>query len=226
MKRHPIVLAALMLLAVVFPAQAAPSNPADQAKDLLARSAATFNSFMDDKNFTWFHENLKDAKGLLIFPKVIKAGFFWGGSGGNGVLVARDERTGGWSQPVFYSIGSVSYGLQVGGEEAEVVMLAMSRKAIDSLYASSFKFGGDIAVAGGPHGVGAKKVLTADFISFAKTKGLYAGLDLEGSGIKVRDDLNKAYYGREVRPIQIIVEHAVSNPDSERLLEALRKAGK
>ncbi|HWR72538.1 MAG TPA: lipid-binding SYLF domain-containing protein, partial [Nitrospirota bacterium] len=164
--------------------------------------------------------------GVVIFPRVIKAGFIWGGSGGHGVLVARDEKGSGWSQPVFYSVGSVSYGLQIGGEEAEVIMLAMNKKAIDSLLASSFKFGGDVAVAAGPHGAGAKRILNADFISFARTRGLYAGLNFEGSAVKVRDDLNKTYYGREVRPVQVIVERSVSNPASERLLAAVRKAAR
>jgi lipid-binding SYLF domain-containing protein len=162
----------------------------------------------------------------MIFPRVIKAGFIWGGSGGHGVLVARDEKGSGWSQPVFYSVGSVSYGLQIGGEEAEVIMLAMNKKAIDSLLASSFKFGGDVAVAAGPHGAGAKRILNADFVSFARTRGFYAGLNFEGSAVKVREDLNKAYYGKEVRPVQIIVERLASNPASERLLAEVRKAAR
>jgi lipid-binding SYLF domain-containing protein len=90
----------------------------------------------------------------------------------------------------------VSFGLQVGAQEAEVIMLAMSQKAIDTLFASSFKFGGDLSVAAGPEGVGAKRIVTADFVSFSKAKGLYAGIDFEGSGVQVRDDLNKAYYGK------------------------------
>jgi len=77
----------------------------------------------------------------------------------------------------------------------------MSRKGIDSLMTSSFKLGrGDMSVAAGPTGKGSKKIVTADFISLAKTEGLYAGMNFEGSVLKVGDDLNKAYYGREVRP--------------------------
>jgi len=187
------------------------------------QAGITFNTFVADKELTIFREHLKKAKALLILPRVLKAGFVWGGSGGDGVLVVKDEKTGEWSQPVFYTVGSVSFGLQIGAQDAEVIMLAMSRKAIDSLLASSFKFGGDISVAIGPHGVGVKKILTADFVSFAKTKGLYAGLNFEGSGVKVRDDLNKAYYNREVRPIEIIVHKSVANPRSAELLAALRK---
>jgi len=152
-----------------------------------------------------------------------------GGSGGTGVLLVRDQRTGNWSEPAFYTIGSVTFGLQIGGEAAEVVMLAMSQKAIDSVLSSSVKLGGDVSIALGPVGGGAKANagvpnVTADFVSFAKAKGLYAGLNLEGSIVGVRDSLNKAYYGRNVRPADIIVRHAVSNRGSDELRAALRRA--
>jgi lipid-binding SYLF domain-containing protein len=177
----------------------------------------------------WLHENIDHAKGILIFPQVIKGGFIWGGSGGTGVLMVRDERTGNWSEPAFYTIGSVTFGLQIGGEAAEVVMLAMSQKAVDSLLASSVKLGGDASVALGPVGTGAKANadipnVTADFVSFAKTKGLYAGLNLEGSVVAVRDSLNKAYYGRDVRPADIIVKHTVSNRGADELRATLKRA--
>ncbi len=225
-KRMSALIAAALLVIAGAAAAARAGEPAAEAKDLVQRSAAVLGDFLKDKNFEWMQQHLKDAKAVVIFPRVIKAGFFWGGSGGNGVLSVRDEKTGAWSQPAFYSIGSLSWGLQAGGEDAEVIMLAMNRRAVDSLYASSFKFGGDIAVAAGPHGVGAKRVLTADFLSFTRAKGLYAGIDLEGSGVQVRDDLNNAYYGKEVRPVQIVTEHAVTNAASEKLLEALAKAAR
>ena len=222
MKRIAIIIAAVAVLAqLVAPGTQARASDATEDRQLVEKARITFDGFMTDKNLTWFRENLKTAKGILIFPQVLKAGFIWGGSGGTGVLVVRDEKSGAWSQPAFYTIGSVSFGLQIGAQSAEVIMLAMSQKAIDSLFTSSFKLGGSIAVAAGPYGTGIKKIVTADFISFARAKGLYAGLDFEGSGIAVRDSLNKAYYGREVSPLDIIVKKAVSNPHSARLLEAL-----
>ena len=133
------------------------------------------------------HEHLQKAKGVLIYPQVLKAGFVLGGSGGTGVLLRRDERTGNWSNPGFYTMGAVSFGLQIGGESAEVILLVMSQKGMDSLLTSKFKLGGDVSIAAGPVGGGAKSDITADFISFAKSKGLYAGLNLEGSYIDVRD---------------------------------------
>lgn len=212
------------MLTVLLPhAFAADEN---EAQGLVDRARVTFNDFMRDDNYSWFREHLRSAEGLLIFPQVIKGGFFIGGSGGTGVLVVRDNKTGDWGQPAFYTIGAVSFGLQIGGEVAEVIMMVMSKKAEDSLLSSSFKLGGDTSIALGPVGVGAKGNITADFISFAKSKGLYAGLNLEGSVVDVRDSLNRAYYGKDVRPVDIIVTKDVAKKGSEELRATLKKAVK
>ncbi len=202
------------------------ASDAVEAQGIVDKSRVTFTEFMADKNYTWLHQHLKNAKGILIYPQVLKAGFILGGSGGTGVLLVKDKKSGSWSQPAFYTIGSVSFGLQIGGEAAEVVVLVMSDKAVDSLFASSVKLGGDTSIALGPVGAGAKGNVTADFISFAKTKGIYAGLNLEGSVVAVRDKLNQSYYGKAVRPVEIIVEKKVSKKGSAQLRETLRKAAK
>ncbi len=197
-----------------------------EAQGIVDKAKATFNDFVIDKNYSWLQENLKKAKGVLIYPQILKAGFFLGGSGGTGVLLVRDEKTGDWSQPAFYTLGSVTFGLQIGGEAAEVVMMVMSQKAIDSLFTTSVKLGGDTSAAAGPYGIGAKGDITADIISFAKSKGVYAGLNVEGSMLNVRDSLNKAYYGQAVSPVDIIVKKLVSQKGSEELRAVLKKAAK
>jgi lipid-binding SYLF domain-containing protein len=197
-----------------------------EAQGIVDKSRITFSGFMRDKNYTWLHQNLKHARGVLIYPQILKAGFFLGGSGGTGVLLVKDKATGTWSQPAFYTMGSVTFGFQAGGEAAEVVMLVMSQKAIDSLYASSVKLGGDTSIALGPVGAGATGNVTADFISFAKSKGLYAGLNLQGSALAVRDKLNQAYYHKAVSPIGIIVEKKASNKGASGLRSAVAKAAK
>jgi len=207
------------------PAAAVADDKTD-AQGIVDKAKATFNGFMADKNYEWLQQNLKNAKGLIIYPQVLKAGFFFGGSGGTGILVVRDEKTGNWSQPAFYTIGSASFGLQIGGEAAEVIMMVMTQKAVDSLYTNSFKMGADTSVAMGPVGIGAKSNVVVDFISFAKSKGLYAGLNLEGSAVTVRASLNKGYYGKEVSPLDIIVKKAVSNEGSAPLLADLKKSVK
>jgi len=215
-----LVAAGMLLMPASSMAAAADSKDAQAIVD---KARVTFNDFMSDQHYTWFHENLSKARGLLIFPQVLKAGFFIGGSGGTGVLVLRDEKTCDWSQPAFYTIGSATFGLQIGAESAEVIMMVMSQKAVDSLLASSFKLGGDASVALGPIGEGAKSNITSDFISFAKAKGLYVGLNLEGSVVDVRDSLNGAYYKRDVGPSDIIVKNDVRNAGSQDLLTTLRK---
>ena len=138
--------------------RAAPATADEAVKQqgLVDKSRVTFQSFMLDENLSWLHENLHRAKGLIIIPRLLKAGFILGGSGGTGILVLRDGKTGQWSQPAFYNIGSVTFGLQIGGEAAEAIMFVRTQKAVEKLYASSFKLGGDVSAALGPVGSGVK----------------------------------------------------------------------
>jgi lipid-binding SYLF domain-containing protein len=202
------------------------TGPPVEEQGTVDKSLVTFRNFMADKEMEWFQKNLKDAKALLIVPNLLKAGFILGGSGGSGVLVARDAKTGNWSQPTFYTLGSVTFGLQIGGESAEVIMMIRTQKALDAFYTTESKLGMDASVAAGPVGVGAKSNVTSDVVSFAKSKGLFAGLNLEGSVVKVNDDSNKVYYGKAASPVDIIVKNAVSNPGSAKLREELKKAAK
>jgi len=215
------ILAAMLLVAAAPGAMAADE---EDAQGIVDKARVAFGGFMRDDNYSWMRDHLKDAKGVLIYPQVLKAGFILGGSGGTGVLLSRDGKTGEWGNPAFYTMGSVSFGLQIGGESAEVVLLVMSQKGMDSLLTSKFKLGGDASVALGPVGGGAKSDVTADFLSFAKSQGLYAGINLDGSYISVRDSLNKAYYGRDVSPVEITVKQSVSNKGAVPLREELKKA--
>ncbi|HTZ17218.1 MAG TPA: lipid-binding SYLF domain-containing protein [Dissulfurispiraceae bacterium] len=222
----PLIVIQTVLLIVLVAATGAPAGASDatDAQGLVDKARVTFNEMVNDNLYSWLRYHLKDAKGLLIYPQIIKGGFIVGGSGGTGVLVVRDEKSGSWSQPAFYTIGSVTLGLQIGGEASQVIVMAMSQKAIDSLLASSVKLGADASVAIGPLGGGAKENITADFISFAKSKGLYAGINLEGSVVAVREGLNTAYYGRIVSPLDIVIKKDVGNEGSKELRESLKKA--
>ena len=221
-------LMALMLAMVLLITGTASVGATDKAKaqGIVDNAKVTFNAFANDKDYQWLKENFKNAKGVLIYPQVLKAGFILGGSGGTGVFLVKDPKTGDWSQPAFYTLGSVSFGLQIGGEAAQTLIVAMTQKAVDSLYTTSVKLGGDTSVAVGPVGTGIKSNVKADFFSFSMSKGAYAGLNLEGSVVKVRDRLNKAYYGKEVTPVNIIVEKKVSADGSAQLRADLKKAAK
>jgi lipid-binding SYLF domain-containing protein len=210
-----------MILGFAIPATAV--EPIEQ-QGLVDKARVTFESFMADNNQSWLKENLNQAHGLIIVPSLLKAGFIVGGSGGSGVLIVKDHKTGQWSEPAFYTLGSGTFGLQIGAESAEVIMMVRTQKAVDALFTSSFKLGGDTSIAVGPVGEGAKSNIMADILSFSRTKGAYVGISLEGSVIKTKDNWNEAYYGKAVSPVDIIVKGSVSNPGSEALRTSVAKA--
>jgi lipid-binding SYLF domain-containing protein len=203
-----------------------PATAADTSaqQDFVDAARLTFNDFMRAESMSWVRDHLHEARGLLIIPSLLRGGFILGGGGGRGVLLVKDSTTGQWSQPAFYSIGSFSFGLLIGGESAEVLMLIRTQKAVDKFLASSFKFGGDLALSVGPLGAGAKSNIMADIYSFALSKGLYGGVSMDGSVISTRDDWNTAYYGKPVSPADIFVLNAVSNPGSAELRETVAQA--
>lgn len=184
----------------------------------------TFSSFMRDENMSWIQNNFSEAKGLIIVPSQIKGGFFLGGSGGNGLLIVKDPETGQWSHPGFYTIGAVSFGLQIGGEAAELIMVVRTDRGLTNLYSSSLKLGGDVSVTAGPVGAGAKSDITADIVTFSRSKGAYAGVSAEGSVLKIRHEWNEAYYGQPVTPMDIFVKQNVHNPGAEELVQTVSAA--
>ena len=196
------------------------ANDAADAKALIDQAEATLKNFMSDPDMKWFGNHLQQAKGVYIVPKLTKGAFIFGVEGGNGVVVARDEK-GGWSEPVFYETSAASFGLQAGAQSQEAILLIMTAKAVDSLLANKIKLGADGSVAIGPKGEGADTNLTADFITFTRAKGLYAGVSFNGALIRARDELNAAYYGQEVRPSDIIIAQKVKPNANSKELHAM-----
>ena len=162
---------------------------------------------------------------MLIAPQIVKAGFIFGGSGGRAVLVARDGRA--WYGPVFYDLATASVGFQAGLEVSEALILVMTEKGLNSLMASSFKLGGDASIAAGPVGAGAKADVTADLIAFTRSKGVYGGLNLDGTVVHANTAWNDAYYGRSnVLPPDILIRKTVRSPKSAALLAEVTKGAK
>jgi lipid-binding SYLF domain-containing protein len=222
-------LAGIMLVAALLSIAAAPAKASDlsEAQEIVTKARLTFQNLLQDPNMPWFRDHVRDAKGIFIVPQLLKAAFFVGGSGGSGVLLARDEKTGEWSEPAFYTLGSGSFGLQFGAEASEVVLLIMTRRGVDAMLNSSLKLGADASVAVGPVGggvQGASANLSADLLSFARSKGLFAGISLDGAVVATRDDWNTVYYGKQVKPQDILVGRSVSNQQASELRDALNKA--
>ena len=200
-------------------AQAAANDKAEAEKTVTG-AVTVLKNFAADPNLTWYRDNITKAKAVLIVPKLVKACFVFGGSGGTGVVLVRDEKTNTWNGQSFATAGTVSWGLQAGGSVAEVVMMAMTDKGKDALLSNKFQAGADASVAAGPVGAGAQAA-TTDILQFTRSKGAFGGLSLEGSVIAVRDSLNKAYYGKAVSPVDILVHGNVKNPQDEPLVMSL-----
>jgi lipid-binding SYLF domain-containing protein len=214
----------LVVLAAVAVAGASAPAVAQQDQDQLVTAAqSTFADFQHDPNMTWFRANVGRAKGVLIAPQIVKAGWIFGGSGGRAVLYARDG-TGRWAGPAFYNVVAASVGFQAGLSVSQTVTLVMTERGLNSLLANSVKLGGDASIAAGPVGTGANSDVTTDFVAFSRAKGLYGGLNLEGSVISPADDWNGAYYGKSVLPPDILVRGDARNPQGEQLAGDISRA--
>jgi lipid-binding SYLF domain-containing protein len=211
-----LVTAVLLLASAV--TQAEDKNA--EAQGIVDSAITTFENFRNDPNMTWFRDNVDAARGVMIVPKLLKAGFIFGGSGGTGVFVARDRETDLWSDPAFYTMGSVTWGLQIGGQVAEVVLLIMTQRGIDAMLSNKFQLGGDASIAAGPVGAGAQAA-TVDILQFSRAKGVFGGLTVEGAIIGIRDDLNNGYYGQPVTPVDILVQRNVSNQAAGPLIDVV-----
>ncbi len=191
-------------------------------QELVAKGTAVFNSFMHDPNMSWFRENVYRARGIFIVPQMLRGGFIIGGSGGSGMLVARDAKTHKWSYPAFYTMGSVSLGLQIGADASEIILMIMTQKGLNAMLSTEFKLGGDVSVAAGPIGESAK-AQTADVLAFGRSKGLFGGISIEGAVVAPRYEWNEAFYHQPASPVDILIKHTVKNPQADALLKILPK---
>jgi lipid-binding SYLF domain-containing protein len=212
-------------IAFSLPAAAGDPNEKADAEKIVTGAVETLKNFSADNNMTWFRDNITGAKAVMIVPTLVKAGFVFGGSGGNGVVLVHDDKAGIWRGPSFVTAASVSAGFQAGVSVAEAVMMAMSDKGRDALLSNKFQIGTDVSIAAGPVGAGAAAA-TTDILQFVRAKGLYGGLNLEGTVIAVRDGLNEAYYGSKVVPVDILVKGEAKNAQADPLVQQLTGSAK
>jgi lipid-binding SYLF domain-containing protein len=201
-----------------------PASPGEPER-LVADARTTLSNFIRDPDQTWIQDNLSRARAILIAPQVVRAGFIIGGSGGRGVLVAREGRA--WTGPAFYNLATASVGFQAGIDVSEVVVVVMTDRGFTSLLSTSFKIGGDASIAAGPVGAGARSTITADLISFTRAKGVYGGLNLDGTVVSTNVPWNDAFFGgSNLLPPDILIRRTVTSPKAASLLADVAKATK
>lgn len=221
---QPVSIAVLWLVAALGGCGTTPATRSDTTQQVRT-AEQTLANFHNDPQMGWFRENLKDARAVVISPRVTRAGFVFGGSGGEALVLARDG-SGRWIGPAFYNMGSGSVGFQIGVEVSEVIIVVMSEKAFNALLSPSFRLGADVSIAAGPVGVGKGASVTADMVTFARSKGAYAGLSLDGAVIRADEGANEAFYGRPVSPVDILVRASVANSAAAPLQQSLRRLAK
>lgn len=219
---HRMFRLALCAIGVLIPVLAGSADISRQ-QELVDQSRMTLEAFATDPTMTGsLHDLAPEVKALFILPEFWRWGFIVGGAGGNGLLIVRDDKTGQWSQPVFYNVGSMNLGAQVGADMSEIVIVVRTQKALEDFFGPGFKLGAGGGLAMGPTGKGSVHGIGTDMVAYARKKGVFAGIALGGAMITVSGDLNRSYYGRPVEP-RAIVEGEVTNRRSVDLREAAGK---
>ena len=214
-----------LLLAVSLAGCATQAVSPSEPERLVADAQTTLSNFLRDPDQTWIQDNLSRAKAVMIAPQIVRAGFIFGGSGGRAVLVARDGRT--WAGPAFYNLATASVGFQAGLDVSEAIVVVMTDKGLNSLLASTFKMGGDASIAAGPVGASARSTVTADLITFTRAKGIYGGLNLDGTVVSTNIPWNDAFFARtNLLPPDILVRRTVTSQKAAGLLADVTKATK
>src|SRR5271167_3783255 len=216
------ILSSVLALLLIAPALLADDQ---KEKDRLENCGMVIQEIMDIPDD--IPQDLIDkADCIIVYPSVLKGAFIFGGSYGRGAITCRSgERFNGpWSAPAMMALEGGSFGLQIGGQATDFVLLVMNDRGAQSILSSKVKLGGDASVAAGPKGRTASAesdvTLRAEVLSYSRSRGLFAGISLEGSTVRPDNDANERLYGKKVSAKDIIFGGAVRVPPSGQKLVA------
>jgi len=218
---------ALLLATATVGPQPAWADDAEVAHRLVEQARLTLDGFQADPQMgSSLRALVRKAKGVMIYPQVLRGAFLFGGAGGRGVFLVRNQETNTWAGPAFYALGKASLGLQAGADASEAVLVALTDRGVTALLTDTAKLGVNASVAAGPVGAGweaATANLSADLVSYSRNQGAYVGVSVEGAGVFPQPLLDQAYYGRPVTPTQILIQREVSNPHAGGLIAAIAR---
>jgi len=195
--------------------------------DRLQKSVDVLHAIMSTPDKGIPEEVLSNAKCILVVPDLIKGGFIFGGKHGRGVATCRTSS--GWSAPAFVSVGGGSWGLQIGVEGVDLVMLVMNDQGFQHLLSSKFQLSGEGSAAAGPVGrhasAGTDWKMNTQMLTYSRSKGLFAGITLEGAVVQQDDDSTKAIYGKNVKFRNILSGRVATPQSAEAFMRAVADAG-
>lgn len=199
----------------------------EETVDRLHNSVEVLQSIMSTPDKGIPEEVLSGAKCMVVVPHLIKGGFIIGGKHGRGVASCRTSD--GWSAPAFVSVGGGSWGLQIGVEGVDLVMLIMNDRGLQHMLSSKFELTGEGSVAAGPVGrhasAGTDWMLNTEVLTYSRSKGAFAGLTLEGAVIEQDNDSTRAIYGHHMMFRNILSGKASTPASAEAFVRAVSEAG-
>ena len=209
---------------------ASPLFAANKEQERLENSGTVMQEVLDVPDD--IPQNLLDkAECIIVFPSVLKAAFVVGGSYGRGAMVCRtgEHFNGAWGAPAMYALEGASVGFQLGGQATDLVLLVMNERGASAILDSKVKLGADASAAAGPKGRDASAdtdaTLRAEILSYSRSRGLFAGISLEGSTLRPDNDASEDVYGRKIAAREIVMGEYVSVPESGRhLVSVLQKS--
>ncbi len=208
-------LGAIAIAAIVW----AQPQAAAQSDEATRVSAATtvMNEIMGADDQAVPRSILQKAEAVAVFPSLLKGGFIVGGQRGRGILSVRDRKSGPWSAPAFLTITGGSFGAQIGAQAVDLMLVIMNRRGLEQLVSNQFKIGADASVAAGPVGRDATAAtdiqMRAQILSYSRTRGVFAGVTINGSTISQDQDANERFYGTAYRTGQIVFDRLGGAPE-------------
>ena len=207
----------LILITLLLAALAVPALAGERQRIKLRAATDVWQELMGMPDKKVPKRLLEEARCIAVIPGIIKGAFVWGGHRGKGVLTCRSGD--GWSAPIFVNMTGASFGFQIGGQSIDMVLFFVTDRSVRSLLKSEFTFGGDASVAAGPLGRAAEAStdlkLKAEIYSYGKSRGLFAGISLQGARLAANQKYLNHYYGKRLWPESVLFEDAVSSPPPE-----------
>jgi lipid-binding SYLF domain-containing protein len=220
-------LLAVLLSGVAAVPRARATTQADLQEEV-DRATLAAEDILGDNQGAEARKLLPNAKAVMVCPRIFKGGFMFGGEIGSCVLLARGAQ-GSWSFPAFYGVGGGSFGAQIGIQDAEIMMVIMTDNGLRAVMDSQFRLGAGASVALVTLGTGVEgattAALSADIVAFARPRGLFAGIAIQGSIMNADSEGDEIYYGQPVGTVDIVRAMRVNNPGADPLRAVLMKFG-
>lgn len=171
---------------------------------------------------------LDKAEAIAVFPSTVKGAFIFGAQRGRGIISVRNRQANSWSMPAFLTLTGGSFGFQIGGQAADIVLVVQDRRGLENLLRNQFEIGGEASATAGPVGRDAAAStdvqLRAQILSYSRSRGLFAGISLKGSAIRQDQDSNEDFYGSKLRTRDIVLDGKATQPESADVVAAWRDA--